>query len=172
MLVRTRMDGYATSGMCAVCDLTHENGPLSLRFTQFHPMPGGQNKFHIVYDAAQRLFWTTVNLPTDTQDIQDREGRLKAQGFAGRPGNERRFLFLQYSVDALNWFPAGCVAMWHKTSQSFHYVGPLIDGNDLLLLTRTSRDAANQHDSELVTLHRVKDFRSLAFDLYARFDAD
>jgi hypothetical protein len=49
--------------------------------------------------------------------------------------------------------------------QSFHYAAPLIDGDDLLIISRTSRDANNQHDSDLVTFHRVADFRRLALDL-------
>ena len=166
VLSRPRMDGYATAGMCAVCDLEDDGEKMEYRFTQFHPFPGGQNKFYIIYDETSRLFWTPVNLPTDTQDIQEREPKLKERNFAGRPGNERRFLFLQYSLDALNWFPAGCIAMWPSPLQSFHYAAPFIDGEDMLTLSRTSKDARNQHDSELVTFHRIENFRSLAFDLY------
>ena len=166
ILVRPRMDGYATSGMCAVCDLSDEDGAMDLRFTQFHPFPGGQNKFYIDWDPVSRLFWMAVNLPTDTQDVRGREPALKASRFAGRPGNERRFLFLQYSVDALNWFSAGCVAYWPSPLQAFHYTAQLITGDDMLILSRTSRNSHNQHDSELVTLHRIKDFRALAYDLY------
>lgn len=89
-------------------------------------------------------------------------------GFAGCPGNERRILMLLYSLDALNWFQAGCLAMWPSPLQSFHYATPFIDGDDLLLLVRTSRDAPNQHDSDSITFHRVNDFRSLALELHAQ----
>ena len=169
VLSRARIDGYATSGMCAVCDLEDDGRNLDFRFTQFHPMPGGQCKFHIVYDEASRLFWTPANLPTDTQSTQGWEPRLKEMGFAGCPGNERRILMLLYSLDALNWFQAGCLARWPSPLQSFHYATPFIDGGDLLLLVRTSRDAPNQHDSDLITFHRVNDFRSLALELHAQF---
>jgi len=72
-----------------------------------------------------------------------------------------------FLLDALNWFQAGCIARYPSHLQSFHYAGPMIDGEDLLLLVRTSKDAPNQHDSDLMTFHRVRDFRSLALDLHA-----
>jgi hypothetical protein len=42
----------------------------------------------------------------------------------------------------------------------------LIDGDDLVILSRTSRDAANQHDADLATFHRVRDFRPLAAPIW------
>ena len=84
----------------------------------------------------------------------------------GRAGNERRFLMLMYSLDALNWFPAGCIAMWPSPGQGFQYNALLVDGDDLLVSSRTAKNASNQHDNDLVTIHRVHDFRSLALNLY------
>ena len=165
VLSRVRIDRMATAGMCTVCDLNDDGRRLSCRFVQFHPMPGGQCKFYIVYDDTSNLFWTPANQPTNTQDLEwDR--KLKARGFHQTPGNERRFLMLFYSLDALNWFQAGCIAMSPNPLQSFHYAAPLIDGDDLLILSRTSRNASNQHDSDLVTFHRVKGFRNLALNLH------
>lgn len=40
VLQRVRIDGYATSGICAVCDLTDDGTTLQYEFTQFYPMPG------------------------------------------------------------------------------------------------------------------------------------
>jgi hypothetical protein len=165
VLARPRIDGYATSGIAAVCDVDDDGRRLNYRFTQFHPFPGGQNKFHIIYDRPSRLFWMTGNLPTNSQDTE-LAAALKRRGFSGRPGNERRFLMLFYSIDALNWFHACCLAAWPSPLQSFHYVTPLVDGENLLFLSRTSKDAPNQHDSELVTFHRLAGFRSLALDLH------
>ena len=42
----------------------------------------------------------------------------------------------------------------------------VIDGPDLVILSRTSHDAANQHDADLCTIHRIPNFRSLAMDLH------
>jgi hypothetical protein len=166
VLHRCRIDGYGTSSICGVCDVIDDGMNMDYRFTQFYPMPGAQGKFHIIYDASSRLFWTPVNLPTDSQNV-DWSGRLEQMGFKGRPGNERRLLMLIYSLDVLNWFQAGCIAMWSSPMRSFHYAAPLIDGDDMLILSRTTKDGRNQHDSDLVTFHRIPDFRSLALDLHA-----
>lgn len=166
VLARVRIDYLSTAGMSAVCDVDDDGENLTHRFVQFHPMPGGQCKFYIIHDEVSNLFWTPANLPTNSQDPTWGE-QVKARGFHQAPGNERRFLMLMYSLDALNWFQAGCIAMSTNPLQSFHYAGALIDGNDLLILSRTSRDAPNQHDSDLVTFHRVRDFRSLALNLHA-----
>ena len=76
--------------------------------------------------------------------------------------------------------------------ESFHYSSQVIVGDDLLVLSRSSIGAANQyrdytwnsgaasgkaklpynnHDSNMITLHRVKNFRSLALDLKPDFNA-
>ena len=162
---RARIDRLATAGMCAVTDIHDDGKNMALEFVQFYPMPGGQCKFHIVHDERSCLFWTPANLVTNSQDTEWGE-KLKAAGFHQTPGNERRFLMLMYSLDALNWFQAGCAAMSTKPLQSFHYTAPLIDGDDMLIISRTSKDAGNQHDSDLVTFHRVADFRRLALNLH------
>jgi len=78
---------------------------------------------------------------------------------------DRRFLMLQYSVDCLNWFQGGCVAQAGKISQSFMYARPVIDGDDLAIIARSSINAPNQHDADHATFQRVKNFRSLALKL-------
>lgn len=163
VIARLRLDGYATSGLAAVCDLADDGEHLDLRFSQFYPTPGAQNHFHIIHDEVTSLYWLVCNLPTRTWDT---DGLPRQPGFRGTPGNERRFLMLFYGVDALNWLPAGCVAQWPSPAQAFNYTTPLIDGRDLLIVSRTSRDGRDQHDNDLITFHRLPDFRSLALDLF------
>jgi hypothetical protein len=76
--------------------------------------------------------------------------------------------------------------------ESFHYSSQVIVGDDLLVLSRSSIGAANQyrdytwnsgaasgkaklpynnHDSNMITSHRVTDFRSLALNLKPDFEA-
>ena len=162
VLLRTIIDGHTTGGMASVCRLEDDGEKLEYRFVQFYPMPGAQCKFHIVYDEESDLFWTTVCLPTDTWQARE---PLRAVGFASPPGNERRILMLMYSLDALNWFQAGCVAMSSSIFEAFSYASQLIRGEDLLVISRTSQGGFNQHDTNLVTLHRIEKFRELALDL-------
>ena len=162
MIMRTIVDGHTTSSLASVGRVEDDGDQLDYRFVQFHPMPGAQCKFQIVHDEEGGLYWTTVTLSTNPW--QDREP-LRRIGFSGPPGNERRILMLMYSVDALNWFQAGCVAMSRSMMESYSYASQVISGNDLLVVARTARSGKNQHDTNLVTLHRVKGFRDLALDL-------
>ena len=164
VVLRTTIDAHSTAGLAAICRLEDDGTELRYRFVQFHPMPGAQCKFSILYDEPSGLFWTTVTRPTDPW--QDR-GPLKARGFFGAPGNERRILMLMYSLDALNWFDAGCVAMSPHPLDSFSYASQIVDADDLLVLARTSQGGLNQHDTNLITLHRVRRFRDLALKIHA-----
>lgn len=156
----------STAGLTAILDVTDQGGTVDLKFNQYHPSPGGQHKRGMVWDETSRLFWATGNLVVDSQESFPwwEQGR-KADRFMGGGGNERRFLMLFYSLDGLNWFQAGCVAQADRISQSFMYARPIIDGNDLVVLARSSVDAPNQHDADCATFHRVKNFRDLAMNL-------
>ncbi len=165
VFIRSVIDNYATANVAAVLD--YDEATNELRFTQFTSWPGGQCKFFVINDEPHRMYWMLSNLVTNSQDILGWGGRMWETGFMGGPGNERRWLFLHYSIDCLNWFPAGCVARWpDSVLRSFMYPSAAIDGDDLVILSRTSRDAANQHDADLCTIHRVRSFRSLAMDLH------
>ncbi len=167
VLSRCVIDGFSTANLCSVADLDETGGELKLSFTQYYPLPGGQNKFFILYDDVSRFYFLLSNLVTDSQDLFERHAQLKASGFAAPPGNERRWLFLHYSIDCLNWFPAGNIAHWpDRVTQSFMYPSAAIDGDDIVLISRTSKDGPNQHDADLVTFHRIRNFRSLTLPLH------
>lgn len=171
VLARAVIDRYGTSGLAAVFDVEDDGTVPRLVFTQFYPLPGGQCKFFIVYDDASRLYWMASNIPANTQ------------GWVASPadaplGNDRRFLMLWYACDALNWFPAGCIAHAERLTHSFMYPALIVDGDDLCVLSRTSapyegRQAATRagrgfHDANLLTFHRVRRFRDLAMDIWPR----
>jgi hypothetical protein len=170
VLLRTILDGYAAASLVMVCDLVRGEGGLALSFVQFAAMPGAQNKFFIVTDPETGVFWSLSNLVADSQELVYDWNAVRAGGrYLGGGGNDRRFLALSYSVDALNWFPAGMVATTPNPHQSFMYPCAVIDGDDLAILSRTSVDGGTQHDADRVTFHRVKNFRALAMDLTPRF---
>jgi hypothetical protein len=165
VFTRCGIDDQATAHTAGVLDYNPHNNRLS--FTQFASWPGGQCKFFVVHDQPNRMYWMLSNLVTNSQDLLGWGGRMRVTGFSGGPGNERRWLFLHYSIDCLNWFPAGCVARWPDSiHMSFMYPSAVIDGDDLVVMSRTSRDSKNQHDADLCTVHRVRDFRNLAMDLH------
>jgi hypothetical protein len=156
ILARACIDRYATGNLAAVFDIEDDGRTPRLTFTQFYPLPGGNGKFFIVYDEPSRLFWMASNPPANTQ------GWVESP--PGMPlGNDRRFLMLWYACDALNWFPAGCLARTEHLT------------DDLAILVRTSKHYSGLqaavrarngfHDANLMTFHRVKDFRSLAMNI-------
>lgn len=166
----------ATTNLAAVFDIADDGEKLELSFTQFHPMPGGQVKFCVVWDDVSKMFWATVNLAVDGQDqfqFEDPAEHRDSQPYPGGiGGNDRRFLMLMYGVDGLNWFPAGCVARAGRLGQSFMYASQVIDGDDLAIIARSSVDGQNRHDADTATFHRVRNFRSLAMNLRQDIDAD
>jgi hypothetical protein len=170
VLATVKPKRQSTAGLAAVFDLSDDGNKLDLKFTQFHPMPGGQLKFCVLWDEVSRMFWATANLVVDDRGAFEwwaeghKRGNFSNDGVVG--GNDRRFLMLLYSLDGLNWFQAGCVARAAKISQSFMYAKPVIDGDDLAIISRSSVNAPNQHDADYATFHRVRNFRRLALNLY------
>lgn len=168
VILRTIVDQYRTTSLPVVCDLTSGPDGMSVAFTQFFPAPGGQGKCFILWDDTSKLFWMLSNLAADSQgQVLDWSKVYAAKRFNAGPGNDRRTLLLSYSIDALNWFPAGYVAKAALLRQSFMYPSAAVDGDDLILISRTSVNGQDQHNADLVTFHRVSNFRSLALDLYA-----
>lgn len=160
VLSTVKIKRQTTGNVCAVLDASDDGEKLDLRFARYNSMPGGNLKFCVLWDDASKLFWATSNPPADSENTIN----VKLDNFRGSAG-DRRFLMLHYSLDALNWFPAGCIAAAPKLSQSFMYARPVIDGNDLAIICRSSVNAPNQHDADYATFHRVRNFRKLAMDL-------
>lgn len=160
ILSTVKIKRQTTSNVCAVLDATDDGTKLDLKFTRYNSMPGGNLKFCVLWDETSKLFWATSNLPANSENTIN----VKQDNFRGSAG-DRRFLMLHYSLDALNWFPAGCIAAAPKLSQSFMYARPVIDGDDLAIICRSSVNAPNQHDADYATFHRVRDFRKLAMNL-------
>lgn len=171
VLCTVKFKRQAVTGLCGLLNATDDGAKLDLKFSMYHAMPGGQLKFCIIRDEPSKMFWATANLPADSLDVFDwfktvKEKTDTKESTVTAGGNDRRFLMLQYSVDGLNWFPAGCVAQAAKVSQSFMYARPVVDGNDLAIIARSNINGPNHHDADCATFHRVKDFRGLALNLF------
>jgi len=127
-------------GSLAVEKLT-KNG----REMYFAHIPGADLKFYVVYDPESRLYWLLHS---------QMDGRM----------NYRRRLALSYSPDLLKWTFAGLVAVGPADNAARHYASMIIHGDDLLIVSRSGDERArNSHDGNLVTFHRVKDFRDLTY---------
>lgn len=126
----------------------------------FLPCPGGQMRFHVLFDENTKLFWL---LSTQATDSMTRPDRLGSERF-NLPNNERQRLQLHFSKNMVDWCFAGIVATGASPKQSRHYASMAIDGEDLVVLSRSGDErAVSAHDGNLITFHRVKNFRSLVY---------
>ncbi|RKN85255.1 sialidase family protein [Paenibacillus ginsengarvi] len=126
----------------------------------FVPCPGGQMKFHIVYDGVTKLYWLLSSQSTDSMTRPD---RLPKERF-DLPNNERHRLQLHFSKNCIDWCFAGLVCAGPSPKQSRHYASMAISGNDLLVLSRSGDErAASAHNGNLITFHRIRGFRDLAY---------
>lgn len=133
--------GYTDScGTPAIGRLKKNDGEV-----YFTHIPGGDLKFHVVYDPQDGLYW------------------LLHSQMDGR-SNPRRRLALSFSPDLYHWTFAGLVAAGPSDRSARHYGTMAIDGDDLCIVSRSGDiNARNAHDGNIVTFHKVKGFRSLVY---------
>ena len=126
----------------------------------FVPLPGGQMKFHIEYDPSSRLYWM---VSSQTTDSMTRPELLPPERY-NLPDNERHRLVLHFSRNLIDWCFAGVIAIGSSPKESRHYAGMVIDGDDLLVLSRSGdAQAYSAHNGDLITLHRICGFRKLSY---------
>lgn len=124
------------------------------------PLPGGHMKFQVIYDEPSKLYWLVSTQSTDSTTRYD---RLPDDRF-NLACNERRRLQLCFSRNCIDWSFAGMVAIGPSEKSSRHYASLLPVGNDLLVLSRSGNlQASCAHNGNLITLHRIPDFRTLAY---------
>ena len=126
----------------------------------FLPMPGGQNKFQIKYDEKTKLYWLAS---VQARDSMTRIEHLSEDRY-NIPSDERDRLALHFSKNMVDWVFAGLVDQSGHDKQARHYAGMDIDGEDLLIVSRSGdEDAYSAHDGNLITLHRIRNFRELVY---------
>lgn len=126
----------------------------------FIPFPGGQMRFHILYDPQTKLYWL---LSSQTTDSMRKADMLEKDRF-DLAFNERQRLVLHYSKNMIDWCFAGLVAKEPALNGSRHYACMDFDGDDLVILSRSGDyRAQSAHNGNLITFHRVKNFRDLVY---------
>ena len=126
----------------------------------FLPCPGGQMRFHVLYDEPTERYWL---LSTQATDSMRRAECLPADRY-NLPNNERRRLQLHFSRNLVDWCFAGLVAVGPCERGSRHYASMAIDGEDLIVLSRSGDEQAHDaHNGNLITFHRIPRFRRLVY---------
>lgn len=116
------------------------------------PFPGAAVKFHVLFDEVSQLYYLIANQP-----------RCVFEGeFIGSRSNRRK-LMLWCARDGVSWQPLGTVAYGPSENGARSYAQMVISGEDLLIIARSGDEKAkSEHDNNIVTFHRVKNFRALA----------
>ena len=136
-----------------------ETAPSGKRIV-YTPLPGGQLKFHIEHDPVGGLYWMAANQSTDSMVRPER----MPPGRHGSPDNERHRLGLHFSRNCVDWCFAGLVAKGAGETESRHYPSMTIDGDNLVVLSRSGdARARSAHDGNLITCHVVRGFRDLVY---------
>lgn len=126
----------------------------------FLPFPGGQMRFHVKYDPVSKLYWLAS---TQAVDSMTKLEYLHPERY-NLPNDERDRLVLHFSKNMVDWVFAGLIAKGNSPKESRHYASMEIDGDDLLVASRSGdKDAKSPHNGNLITLHRIKNFRNLVY---------
>jgi hypothetical protein len=126
----------------------------------FLPFPGGQMRFHVLYDEKTKRYWL---LGTQATDSMTRLEYLAPDRF-GLPNDERQRMVLHFSKNMVDWCFAGLVAVGPGNKGSRHYASMDIDGDDLVILARSGDEKAKTaHNGNLITFHRIRNFRDLVY---------
>jgi hypothetical protein len=164
MRAHTGMTGYGAIAKV----MEKENGTMETVLEKapsgkkmvYIPLPGGQMKFHILYDEISELYWL---LSTQATDSMTRAEMLPLERY-NLPDNERRRLVLHFSKNCFDWCFAGVVAIGEKENMSRHYAAMAIKDNDLLVVSRSGdENAISAHDTNFVSFHRIQNFRRLVY---------
>lgn len=123
-------------------------------------MPGGHDKFSIIYDEKSGLYWLASNYSSNSMIKKE----YTTGDMHGEPYMERDRLALYYSTDALNWNFAGMITEGDSVRESRAYPCLTVDGDDLLVVTRCGTEESNTlHDNNILSFHRIEKFRELVY---------
>ncbi len=127
-------------------DTVHPEAPL--QYDHCIPFPGNHSKFEIKYDTVSGRYFAIVSRIIDT-----------VHAFA------RNLLSLLVSADGEHWDVLIDLQNYLEEDPQkvgFQYVDFHFAGEDILYLSRTAMNRArNFHDSNYITFHRIRNFRSL-----------
>lgn len=121
-----------------------EKEPVLERVIDF---PATASKFDIVYDEVSKYYYAIVSYALD------------------EPQTRRNLLSLIRSRDLIDW--ELCRHLIDRREDDpkqvgFQYVDFLIEGDDILFLSRTALNGANSfHNSNFTTFHKIENFREI-----------
>ncbi len=125
----------------------------------FRSMPGAQSKFTIRFDEISGKYFAIASKITAPG--------LRSYDWEHSPHHQRNVLKLISSPDLKTWTEDYTLLSYRKgdalTKENpigFQYADWIIDGDDMLVVSRTAwSEAPNYHDANYITFHRNDGFR-------------
>lgn len=160
VVVMPKSDGLPVVGLIKA----NPSNPGNVTFTpdDFVDVPGAEKKFGATYDAASGKFYILDNpvLPAH------------ASGTGLTPQLTRNTAAVLSSTDLRNWEVEKIFLYSNNLAEeAWQYFNFKFDGDDMAVVSRTAffvggNHPPRGHDSNLMTFHRIEDFRSLTRDQY------
>lgn len=127
-------------------------------------LPGGGKKFTIRYDDRSKRYWAVTNPASSNMKGQKHNG-IYANGITSDLVRNR--LVLCYSTDLSTWVQYKEIV--YDPDPFFHgfqYVDWVFDGDDIVAVCRMACPESRglpvrQHDANLMSFFRIRDFRNL-----------
>lgn len=135
-----------------------------LNFDGFVPLPGGEKKFGAAYDVISKKFYVLSNpvLPGDADHaLVGKKPELIRNTAAVLSSNDLR----NWNVEKIFLYTPNIDN--GDFGEAFQYFNFAVDGNDLAIVSRTAFNVGEGqnkpprgHDSNLMTFHRIDNFRN------------
>ncbi|MBO7360637.1 MAG: hypothetical protein J6V48_05860, partial [Clostridia bacterium] len=134
-------------GSALMLDISTEKGSPSFPGGRVIPIPSTASKADVIRDPVSGCYLSAVSYLLE------------------EPKTRRNLLSLIASEDLEHWRLLCHVVDMRDADPAFfgfQYADFIIDGNDILLLSRTAFSHAHSfHDSNFITFHRIKNFRKM-----------
>ena len=153
----TRIPRYEVG---AKCEISPDGRTQTFdRQRGFIHFPGSQSKYTIRFDSQTKRYWALIQKITNPHEGRD---------WPTSPIHQRNVTMLTSSTDLRTWREESIVLRWREGQTltgtdrvAWQYLDWQFDGDDLVAVSRTSWGGQNYHNANLMTFHRVKNFRTL-----------
>lgn len=155
------------SGLAILTTLTEtDDGRMGIGLQQtpagtrwvFSPLPGGHERFAVVYDEPSRRYWL---VSAQSVDSLARPGRL-GPGRRGLPCDESHRWQLSYSHNLVDWVFAGCLFAGEAARVRYGDPSAAVHGNDIHLAFRRQTWSPDRRTDEIIC-GSISGFRDLAY---------
>ncbi len=157
--------GKPRNEIAAIIDIDEKNMKMEFKNEprNFVHFPGAEAKFTIRYDSLSKHYWTITNKISSFKNTADTYN-----------GNwhQRNVLVLMKSKYLQHWEISKKILRYNEGAQlrtwdtfGFQYVDWIFDGVDIAFVSRTSWYGYRYHDANMITFHRIEDFRNSNNDI-------